>query len=225
MKKETYKLIEEYMLSCMTDSAHDTQHIYRVLYSALDIARFEKNVNTDILIAACLLHDIGRGKQYADPKVSHAIAGGDMAYEFLTGNGFQEKDASHIRSCVYTHRFRQTNPPETIEAKILFDADKLEAAGAMGIARTLLHQGKLSYPLYSSNSEGNIIEGTGDTKESFFYEYNFKLKNIYDKFYTKRGMRLAKQRRKAAVIFYKNLKDEAEYSLSRRVMLQDYLED
>jgi uncharacterized protein len=60
----------------MKDSAHDTEHIYRVLYVALDIARYEENVDGDVLIAACLLHDIGREEQNADPAVCHAAAGG-----------------------------------------------------------------------------------------------------------------------------------------------------
>ena len=59
MKTKDYRLIEAYMLSCMRDSAHDREHIYRVLYAALDIASFEEPVDSDVLIAACLLHDIG----------------------------------------------------------------------------------------------------------------------------------------------------------------------
>ena len=57
-----FQLIEEYMLECMQDSAHDKEHIYRVLYVALDIAEQERHVDYDLLIAACLLHDIGRRK-------------------------------------------------------------------------------------------------------------------------------------------------------------------
>ena len=59
MDKKTYSLLENYMLSCMLDSAHDKEHIYRVLYTALDIAKTEKAVDYDVLICACLLHDIG----------------------------------------------------------------------------------------------------------------------------------------------------------------------
>ena len=67
MTQETYKVIEAYMLRSMDDSAHDSEHIYRVLYNALEIAKAEDAVNFDILIAACLLHDIGRKEQIADP--------------------------------------------------------------------------------------------------------------------------------------------------------------
>ena len=67
MTKETYSLLENYMLSCMDDSAHDREHVYRVLYHALEIAKTLTNVDYDILIAACLLHDIGRKEQFENP--------------------------------------------------------------------------------------------------------------------------------------------------------------
>ena len=79
MDRQTYSLVESYMLSCMTDSAHDKEHIYRVLYTALDIAKHETNVDYDILICACLLHDIGRNEQFENPSVCHAEAGSEKA--------------------------------------------------------------------------------------------------------------------------------------------------
>ena len=82
MKKETYNLIESYMLSCMEDSAHDKDHIYRVLNHAMEIAKSEENVDYDVLICACLLHDIGRKEQFEDPSVCHAAVGGEKAYQF-----------------------------------------------------------------------------------------------------------------------------------------------
>ena len=79
MKKEDYNLIETYMLSCMDDSAHDREHIYRVLFSALEIAKAEAEVDYDVLIAACLLHDIGRREQFENPALCHAAVGGEKA--------------------------------------------------------------------------------------------------------------------------------------------------
>ena len=72
MKTQEYELIERYMLDCMSDSAHDKDHIYRVLYIALDIAEYEKDVDHNVLIAACLLHDIGRQEQFDNPQLCHA---------------------------------------------------------------------------------------------------------------------------------------------------------
>ena len=68
MTREIYHKIENYMLSIMDDSAHDREHVYRVLYNALEIAKAESDVDYDILIAACLLHDIGRKEQFTDYK-------------------------------------------------------------------------------------------------------------------------------------------------------------
>ena len=73
MDKKTFYMIESYMISCMKDSAHDKEHIYRVLYQALRIAQKEENVNYDVLICACLLHDIGRKEQYDNPKLCHIV--------------------------------------------------------------------------------------------------------------------------------------------------------
>lgn len=67
MDKTTFSLIENYMLSCMEDSAHYKDHIYRVLFNALEIAKSEEAVDYDVLICACLLHDIGRKEQFENP--------------------------------------------------------------------------------------------------------------------------------------------------------------
>ena len=78
MTKETYDLIENYMLSCMEDSAHDKEHIYRVLFNALEIAKVENDIDYDVLITACLLHDIGRREQFDNPALCHAIDGSSL---------------------------------------------------------------------------------------------------------------------------------------------------
>lgn len=201
-------MLEKYMLSCMRDSAHDKEHISRVLYTALDIAQTEEKVDYDILICACLLHDIGRREQFENPKLCHAQVGGDKAYDFLVNNGFSRDFAEKVRACIKTHRYRRESPPESIEAKILFDADKIDAAGAVGIARTLVYKGKVGEPLYSLTAEGTVSDGKNDDKPSFFYEYRYKLENIYSGFLTKRGREIAESRRQTAVDFYNSLLKE-----------------
>jgi len=212
MNKDTYELIEKYMLSCMEDSAHDKEHVYRVLYNALEIAKDEKDVNYDILITACLLHDIGRKEQFENPDLCHAMVGGDKAYVFLLENGFDEEFAGQIRKCIQSHRYRKSNPPESIEAKILFDADKLDVVGAIGIARTLVYKGAVSEPLYSIFPDGTISNGEGDKEPSFFQEYKYKLEKLYNRFYTERGEELAKAREHAAVEFYNSIYKEVNDS-------------
>lgn len=212
MNKKNYLLLENYMLSCMEDSAHDKEHIYRVLYNALEIAKPEENVDYDVLICSGLLHDIGRKEQFENPALCHAQIGAEKAYQFLIDNNFDSEFSEHVKSCIRTHRFRKNNPPQSIEAKILFDADKLDVSGAVGIARTLIYKGQVSEPLYSLLPNGYISDGENDTEPSFFQEYKYKLENVYSHFYTKRGAELAKQRQKSAVDFYDNLLNEVSSS-------------
>ncbi len=212
MKSKDYALIENYMLSCMKDSAHDKEHVYRVLNVALEIAEQEENVDFDILIAACLLHDISRKEQYDNPALDHAVLGAERAYRFLTENGFGEEFSKSVFHCISTHRFRGNNAPETIEAKILFDADKIDVTGTLGIARTLQYKAGYNEPLYSFDEDGNISDGTGDAVPSFFQEYRFKLENVYSKIITDSGKKIAEERRKSAVSFYESMLSEVKDS-------------
>lgn len=208
MDRSTYRLLENYMLSCMSDSAHDKEHVYRVLYNAMEIAKYEQNVDYDVLICACLLHDIGRKEQLEKPEVCHAKVGSEKAYSFLITKGFGDSFAGKVAHCILCHRYRTENVPQTIEAKILFDADKLDVTGAIGIARTLIYRGTVNEPLYNTDAEGRAIAGELDTGYSFFREYKNKLEKLYDRFYTKAGADMAKQRQGAAVSFYEKLVSE-----------------
>lgn len=224
MDRETFALLEDYMNRCMEDSAHDREHIRRVLHMAMVIARDEPETDYDVLIAACLLHDIGRKEQFADPTQDHALAGGKKAWDFLREQGFDEDFAWKVRRCIETHRFRRESPPQSLEAKILFDADKLDVAGAMGIARSLLYQGKLGLPLYRRDPAGAVLPGEADEEASFFREYHFKLEKLYDRFYTRKGRELAQSRRQAAADFYEALLGEARQADNQgAALLEDRL--
>lgn len=219
MKKKDFELIEKYMLQCMSDSAHDREHVYRVLFTALEIAEYENNVDYDVLIAACLLHDIGRREQFENPKLCHAQVGAKKAYDFCIENGFSDNFAKKVSSCIITHRFRSNNPPETIEEKILFDADKIDATGALGIARTIFYKGKVGEPLYSVNKDGTVSDGSEDTESSFFHEYKYKLEKLYSKFYTEKGKEIALHRQNSAVSFYENILKEATHLRSKGAVI------
>lgn len=188
MKRSEYRQIEGEMLSRMADSAHDPGHVYRVLYLALDIARTEKDVDGDILIAACLLHDIAREAQEKDPELCHARVGGDIAHSYLRSIGWEAGRADRVRRAIRTHRYRIDEPPDSIEGKILFDADKLEAAGAMGIARTLLYGGRMGEPVYQLGADGlPLLSGDGSEPTTFLQEFNWKLRRVYASLYTARA--------------------------------------
>ncbi|MDK2809152.1 MAG: uncharacterized protein PWP24_1889 [Clostridiales bacterium] len=222
MKKSEYEMVEQYMLTCMTDCAHDKEHVYRVLYNALEIAQTEQEVDYDVLISACLLHDIGRKEQFENPDLCHAMVGAEKAYTFLRTNNFSEEFADNVQHCIKTHRYRNDNRPESLEAKILFDADKLDVTGAIGIARTLLYKAQVEEPLYTLNSDGSISNGENDERPSFFQEYKYKLEKIYNHFYTNKGKEIAKQRQKAAIDFYNSmlLEVESSYEIGRYELTQ-----
>ena len=208
MEKRMFETVHSYMCECMSDSAHDKEHIYRVLNNALVIAQNENAVDYDILICACLLHDIGRIDQIHNPELCHAQVGSEKAYAFLTEIGCTEAFSKHVRDCIRTHRFRRDDTPESLEARILFDADKLDVVGAIGIARTLVYKGTVTEPLYTRRQDGTISNGNGDENPSFFQEYHRKLTKLYDRFYTRRGAELARERQFAAVSFYENIYTE-----------------
>ena len=212
MNKGTYSLFEEYMISCMEDSAHDKEHIYRVLYNALRIAKKERNVDYDVLICACLLHDIGRKEQFVNPELCHAIVGSEKAYSFLISNGYESQYAEKVKHCIRTHRYRKNNLPESLEARILFDADKLDATGTMGIARTLIYKGIVSEPIYTLLPDGSVSNGENDVKPSFFQEYKYKLEKVYSNFYTTEAKMIAKDRQASAIAFYNSLYEEIKSS-------------
>ena len=225
MNRATYAKLESFMRNCMGDSAHDCEHIYRVLNNALVIAKDIPDIDYDILIAACLLHDIGRVEQIENPELCHAAIGCEKAYHYLVNNGFSDSFAQKVKDCIRTHRFRKNDQPQSLEAKILFDADKLDVVGAIGIARTLVYRGTVSSPLYTRLPNGSISNGDGDTEDSFFKEYHFKLTKLYDRFYTAKGKELALQRRKAANDFYESLyKECTELDQRRHTMLHNILE-
>lgn len=214
MTKNEFSKISGYMTELSRDSAHDINHIYRVLYMALDIAETEPSANMDVLIAACLLHDIGRERQAQDLTLNHAEIGAEMAYEYLTGIGWSEEAAAHVKSCVQTHRFRRgKKKPESIEAAIVFDADKLDVTGAVGIARTLIYSGQITEPLYRLTETGALVtSGEKSEKHAFLEEYDYKLRKMYDVYHTKRAKEIALSRQRAAENFYANLVDELEQS-------------
>lgn len=223
MKKSTYSLLENYMLSCVADSIHGADHVYRVLFAALDIAATEPDADQDVLIAACLLHDVGRPDEAADPTLCHARVGAEKAYHFLREYEFSKEFAEKVRHCVATHRFRSDAPPESLEARILFDADKLDVTGAIGIARTLAYGGRYGEPLYTLSPDGSVCDGSGNAPPSFLHEYRFKLENLYQNFYTPRGAQLARERQNAAQAFYQSILEELRAAYQGRQYLDKLL--
>lgn len=211
MEKNTLNKILEFMKVSMDDTAHDILHIYRVTNQAMIIAKnYGNNVNKDVLLASCLLHDIGRKAQFENPALCHAQVGADMAYPFLRSLGFEEDFCNQVHHCIQSHRYRENHVPESIEAKILFDSDKLDVTGALGISRTLLYKGQVNEPLYVLDENHAVYTTEANQPESFIKEYHFKLSKVYDKFYTKEAAFIAQKRKKITESFYEELIDEID---------------
>ena len=216
-KYEKIKEIIEKELSC---SAHNLDHIMRVYSLCLILAEHEENVDLDILIPAALLHDIARVKESNDNtgETDHAILGSIMSEEILTNLEYEEEKVEKIKHCIVAHRFRSGNEPKSIEAKILFDADKLDGLGAIGIARTFMLSGQFGQSLLIDNSsEKYIAENTVEngrlkdvSKHSPFIEYEVKFKKIPEKLYTKKAKEIGISRLNFMNEFFNRLRMEVE---------------
>lgn len=112
-----------------------------------------------------LLHDIARVKEIKDKtgEIDHAELGSEMAGSILKDLGYKEDIIENIKHCILTHRFRSGNFPKTIEAKKLFDADKLDAIGAIGLSRSYMLAGQHNQKIYINEPieeymENNTVE-------------------------------------------------------------------
>jgi uncharacterized protein len=173
--------------------SHNWDHTLRVASLCERIGSVEK-ADMDVLLAAAYLHDIGRCHQDgSNGQICHAEKGAELAIPLLTGSAFSEAQKENVIHCIKTHRFRSGHPPETIEAKILFDADKLDAIGAVGVARAFQFAGELGARLH--NPGGNIENTSEYSKEDTGYrEFKVKLCKVKGRILTGEGRRLAEER-------------------------------
>ncbi len=121
------------------DDIHGLPHIMRVLNLCLNLGK-NLSANLFILEISALLHDIGReGENRAIYYKNHAEISAEMALDFLKSKDFQipQEELDNIIHCIKAHSFSNNIVPETLEAKILSDADKLDALGAIGLYRTI----------------------------------------------------------------------------------------
>lgn len=178
---------------------HDWTHVERVRALALRIGKKEK-ADLFVVEAAAFLHDIGRKEELkVKGGFCHAQKGGEMAEEILNKLGIEKDVVENIIHSIKTHRYRGNNIPKTLEARVIFDADKLDSIGAVGIARDFLFTGSVGSNLYTGNEEKLSKENKDFTytkEDSALLEYYVKLKFIYKKVLTKEGKKIAKERHK-----------------------------
>ena len=218
-----HKRILEIVQNRLTCSAHNLDHVMRVYNLCLMISKYEENVDLDILIPSALLHDIARVEESEDKtgKIDHAVLGSEIAGNILKDLEYDEETIGKIKHCILTHRFRTGNEPETIEAKILFDSDKLDAIGAIGaigIARTFMLSGQcgqrlelnnlISEYLNDNTTENGRIKDM--SKHNPIIEYEVKLKKIPDKLYTKKAKEIGEDRIEFMEQYFNRLKSELQ---------------
>ncbi len=193
MKQEEYQELTAYMQDCMSDAAHDKEHVWRVLGYALKLAgELKEPVDYDCLITACLLHDIGRAAQFKDPSLDHAAVGADMAAVWLAEHGYSPEFCQAVRSAIRSHRYRTGGRAQSIEAQLLFDADKLDVCGIMGLFRTISYCDHVGEPYYTVGKDG-LVEFTASTEASVVQEYCYKLRHVGERLYTDGAKRLAEE--------------------------------
>lgn len=186
------KEIDSYSRRILEDSgtgAHTYDHSRRVLRLCLEIGK-NTGANTRILGAAALLHDIGRPFE-KQRGLSHSIISGEISREFLKEIGYSDYEIIEVIEAIRTHRFSEGLEPTSLEGRILSDADKLDAIGAIGIFRSIAQA---------------AVSGKGIT--GFLNHANEKLLKLQDLMYTREAIVIAKERHLILEEFVKQLRRE-----------------
>jgi uncharacterized protein len=195
-----------------TDPVHDFDHVLRVYRTAEKLALAE-GADLEIVRAAALLHDAegsapgGAGQERA----SHHHASAAFAASILAQEGWPPERIAAVQHCIRAHRFRgDAEPPQTLEAKVLFDADKLDVLGAIGAARTIAYAVLDGQPVYAEPSEQFQLTFQKEASEphSAYHEFLFKLIKVKDRMFTPAGRALAEARHAYLVGFFEQLQAE-----------------
>ena len=191
------------------DAVHGFDHIERVYGLCERIGKVE-SADMEILLAAALLHDASGSHPGKGKRNEHHIHSAAFAKDILEKEGWKQDKIQAVQHCILSHRFRKESPPETIEAKVLFDADKLDVIGAIGVVRALAYAFQVKQPAYAFPSEQFIQ--TGKTRDgephSAYHEYIFKLNKIKGLLFTNTARQLADHRQAYLNTFFEELADE-----------------
>jgi uncharacterized protein len=190
-------------------SSHAWDHTLRVFNLCMHIGGME-GADPVVLQIASYLHDVGRPFQDSSRGlVCHAEKGAAIATDLLMGLDLVPETRANILHCIRSHRFRGSVRPETIEAKVLFDADKLDSIGAVGIGRAFLFAGEVGARLHGP--EVTIEETRPYTSEDTAYrEFRLKLRRIKDRMLTTEGRRMAEERHAFMESFFERFLQEVE---------------
>lgn len=197
------------------DSAHDFDHVLRVLALAERIGAAE-GADMEILRPAVLLHDIGRPEELRDGSC-HAQVGAQKAQQILAD--WPQEKLEAITHAIASHRFRENTKPQTLEAKVLFDADKLDCIGAVGVARAYVIGGLMGQRLWGEvdaryvealREDASLAQRSLSSHHTPVHEFAFKLSQIKDLLYTSTAKEIAAERDRFMSGFFLRLENEVK---------------
>lgn len=190
------------LYSGVKDTTHDFDHVMRV-YRLAERIGTEEGANMAVLRTACLLHDIAREDQDLGRITNHAAEGAVRVRKVLDGQPPEFVEA--VVRAVATHSFRDGNAvPESLEARILFDADKLDAIGAIGVARAFTFGGSRGRRLWAPLSS---------PEHTAYTEFEVKLRKLKDHLFTQTARALAEERHAFMAEFFDRLAREVSGEL------------
>ena len=201
-----YQMTADKLLN--TGSCHDFDHTKRVMNNAALLLKSCPGADAEIVTLAALLHDIARPEEDAGKgKCCHAELSALYAGEILKNAGVDRHTADQVVNAIRRHRFRRGEAPDTIEAKILYDADKLDSLGAVGLGRAFLFAGHCNARLH--NSEKEALDSQPYSREDTAYrEYLVKLRFVPEKMFTLQGKKIAVGRLRFMEEFFSTLEAE-----------------
>lgn len=191
------------------DPVHGFQHILRVYNTAQRLALAE-GADPEIVLAAALLHD-AEGPGVGDTRMEHQHRSALFAGRVLKGKAWPPEKIAAVQHCIRSHRFRDpSEQPRTIEAKVLFDADKLDAIGAIGAVRAVAYAVLAGQALFTRVSDQFLQTGEKLPDESHtpYHEFIFKLQKLKDRMFTQSGRDLAQDRHDFLEQFFTQLQAE-----------------
>lgn len=205
------------------DPVHGFDHVMRVYRLAEKLARLE-GADIEIVRAAALLHDTPDEMRHTASgeteihlqtrsRAHHQEISARFAGQVLGEEGWAVSKIHAVQHCIRAHRFRDSEEvPSTIEAKVLFDADKLDAIGAIGAARAVAYAARAGQPIYAELSEQfrNKGEKTAGESHSACHEYFFKLSKIKPRLFTQSAIKIADGRDKFMKDFFECLAAEVK---------------
>jgi len=195
-----------------SDSVHDFEHVVRVYNIAKRLAIIE-HADLDIVLTAALMHDVEDAGPGTDERKTHHLTSAIFAGNILNEMHWSYNKIEAVQHCIRAHRYRDNNDvPETIEAKVLYDSDKLDVLGAIGVARTIAYATIAGEPIYAKPSDQFINSGKEEKGEphSAYHEYLYKLRNVKAKLFTASAKEIAEMRDKYLTDYFKRL--IAEYN-------------